>query len=837
MKKLTKKILIMLVTLLVVFANSSTVFADEGKIVQAKDNAKLAINGLEGGETVKLYQVVSATFTKDTNTNNETISYTLNSNLTEGSEKIVLLAAKDAAEQADVDAGYAAALGDPIAEVAINVADLPVDADGKIAAAGKKHTVKINGADIEFDYPSTYDEKYPFTTSAPTEKQISNISAAVNSNKLSLPEKQVDGDVTVDTTNKKWEVTAYAAAKNNIDASVTKVTPAIYEATGIYLAQVTAGPDNPATTDVNEADIIYNPVIISVGYVGNNGVMEFQGKGINVDGAVYTAPTNAAPKKDRPGVEKTVTGGYDETFACPVVATDENGDPRYVEGHNGEPDYFLYVKAASGAAQTDVDDGMAKEVGGEVWTSNVEEALLNTATNNKTGALGTKFDYQVKPTLPTYPANSVNKTLWFSDKMSTGLDYVDGSLNVTLGKSNTVVTKVFTYGTAQEKGTYLFLVPVAEGLSGEGYYQLDNVWTKVDATNTGPATHYLLAKAKDNEDGFNINFDYDAIPAADRVKEGVVLSYQGVITNEAFKGIKGNPNVVTMIYANEPDKGSTYKELDKPTNTTGLREVHDEKVVYTYEIYYKKVDDKGNPLSGAVFGLYAAEEIKYTDLTVAYIADQLINTSETINGIGRFDEILPGNYYIQEISAPDGFERNTTKYPVVVNAANATKEIRTSGTTTYEYTTDITKAIDYSATATPKAKQEGWLVGVGTGDFYELADYPEGTEANQWTFALGENQTVMGTLTNNTTHQVIYDVARAYVAKETHVSSETVTEVDHSNDPAKNRGFVYVAQVPNTKKSELPSTGGIGTYLFTTAGVAILATAAFMLIFRKKEES
>ncbi|MBP3729298.1 MAG: LPXTG cell wall anchor domain-containing protein, partial [Lachnospiraceae bacterium] len=40
--------------------------------------------------------------------------------------------------------------------------------------------------------------------------------------------------------------------------------------------------------------------------------------------------------------------------------------------------------------------------------------------------------------------------------------------------------------------------------------------------------------------------------------------------------------------------------------------------------------------------------------------------------------------------------------------------------------------------------------------------------------------------------------------------------------------------IKNTRSPELPSTGGMGTYLFTIAGVALIAVAAFMLIFRRR---
>ena len=62
-------------------------------------------------------------------------------------------------------------------------------------------------------------------------------------------------------------------------------------------------------------------------------------------------------------------------------------------------------------------------------------------------------------------------------------------------------------------------------------------------------------------------------------------------------------------------------------------------------------------------------------------------------------------------------------------------------------------------------------------------------------------------------------------------SSTTITNTEA------NPAGVAVLQFNNSKTAVLPSTGGVGTYIFTIAGVAILATAAFMLIFRKREDA
>lgn len=61
-------------------------------------------------------------------------------------------------------------------------------------------------------------------------------------------------------------------------------------------------------------------------------------------------------------------------------------------------------------------------------------------------------------------------------------------------------------------------------------------------------------------------------------------------------------------------------------------------------------------------------------------------------------------------------------------------------------------------------------------------------------------------------------------------SAATVTEPARDNDV----NCAYV-KMKNSKNPGLPSTGGMGTYIFTVVGVALLAVACFMLIFKRRK--
>ncbi len=79
-------------------------------------------------------------------------------------------------------------------------------------------------------------------------------------------------------------------------------------------------------------------------------------------------------------------------------------------------------------------------------------------------------------------------------------------------------------------------------------------------------------------------------------------------------------------------------------------------------IKLKKVDDKGQPLAGATFGLYAG-----TNTTVSPVLTCLTDAT----GICSFPVVAPGAYTVKEISAPAGYTPSPTPIPVTVSFRQA----------------------------------------------------------------------------------------------------------------------------------------------------------------------
>ena len=187
-------------------------------------------------------------------------------------------------------------------------------------------------------------------------------------------------------------------------------------------------------------------------------------------------------------------------------------------------------------------------------------------------------------------------------------------------------------------------------------------------------------------------------------------------------------------------------------------------------------------------------------------------------GVGHTTNISDGNYTLVELVPPPGYTKDSTPIPVTANWTSATTWSKHSAKREI-YTVDPNEALD-----APNPEQIGWLVGEGTNaDFYDLT--PTGTNKPVVTDFDEETQTakIDGVLVEN--------VYKAYLKLRVTTESETENTVYNNNG-----GTISLARVNNSKTPKLPSTGGIGTYMFTIAGVAILALASFMLIFRKKEQ-
>ncbi len=151
---------------------------------------------------------------------------------------------------------------------------------------------------------------------------------------------------------------------------------------------------------------------------------------------------------------------------------------------------------------------------------------------------------------------------------------------------------------------------------------------------------------KDNEGKFRI------------IETGTPEGYYGDFSNGAKKcndiTITGGNNGDTINLSNSTDgyenirvKGTiNITKIDRETNKT--------------------LAQGDGTLDGAVYGLFAAEDIYHKDKVTGrlYEANRLVRDARTVNGKITFEGIEIGRYYIKEITAPKGYLLNEEKYYV-----------------------------------------------------------------------------------------------------------------------------------------------------------------------------
>lgn len=309
-------------------------------------------------------------------------------------------------------------------------------------------------------------------------------------------------------------------------------------------------------------------------------------------------------------------------------------------------------------------------------------------------------------------------------------------------------------------------------------------------------------------------------------------------------------------------KDAEHTQLD--TFTTSLPAVGEEALYDATDqnyVKYKMSASSGCLLAGAEFKVTGPDNFETTVVTNA-------------NGIATVTDLKKGEYTFTETKAPKGFTLSTTNPQKVTTTAEWTSATKTITNGPSE--TTVYKVIDDNDN---ESTQVGWLIGeTGSGKFYQLDEFKVAADpqnpGTDWVYTEhkltrtlnGVEQVILNvykakadvTTTKATTKQeTIKNNGDAYVEKQdgTHYKATKGEEVKYiliadkatytadgwtvdetktySLDP---KGVVFLHAVANTTVNELPSTGGIGTYLFTIAGVAIIATAMFMLIFRKREE-
>ena len=179
----------------------------------------------------------------------------------------------------------------------------------------------------------------------------------------------------------------------------------------------------------------------------------------------------------------------------------------------------------------------------------------------------------------------------------------------------------------------------------------------------------ILIDATKNDD-ISITFK-DVKALVKDISDVITVEYEATLNNAAVIGLDGQVNGVTLTYSNNPNLEYKPKEDEKPKEEGKTK--WDGVIVFTYGIDIDKVDGESKKLADAKFALYTMDGTTKTYLSVN--ADGEVTplksapTTETevspANGVWistGLDDIEikgldAGDYYIQEIAAPTGYNK------------------------------------------------------------------------------------------------------------------------------------------------------------------------------------
>lgn len=305
--------------------------------------------------------------------------------------------------------------------------------------------------------------------------------------------------------------------------------------------------------------------------------------------------------------------------------------------------------------------------------------------------------------------------------------------------------------------------------------------TKTDTVNTDAENETFKVTVSDDGKALAIEFDSDY--ALENSGKKVTVTYDAKLVEEGMKyNFDSNTNKVKLEYSNDPADSSKTKETEDETYT------------YTFgidaELYgpedtqkpWNKVTEeliKGEIKK--VINTEGVETEEFVPLTGATftltntVTGKVYTTDSNEKGQLSFKGLDAGSYNLVETKAPDGYSLNDTVIPIVI-AAHYDEDGRLAD---YSITINGKKTAKYEATYT--------------------ADESTGKKE----------------ITNITT-------------KYLNDKGEEIT-LDEAQ---------YLEEILNTKLSKLPSTGGIGTTIFTIGGCAIMILAAglFFASRRKAEK-
>lgn len=422
--------------------------------------------------------------------------------------------------------------------------------------------------------------------------------------------------------------------------------------------------------------------------------------------------------------------------------------------------------------------------------------------------IGDHIEYQVviNP-IPEYEGQY--PLLYIEDTLSKGLKYDGNSVEVRIYDANAEIDKV---------------AEVPEKLAASYYEVTEPNVAQAGKQPTTLKVNFVTAT------GYTLN---------EFVGKKAVITYKATLTNDAAINEGGNTNGVQLKFTQDSRTSTGGKPIEK--------EVEDKTYTYTFDIAggvsgtnaeinaiittfnkdmllktgeIRKVpvlDADGKPvidqttgepkveetttLPGAIFTLYKDEKCTqdyvYTNESVVKKEG---GTETTFNGTisSTEDGRLPvkglkaGTYYLKETQAPTGYSLNSHVFRIDIEASYHDKDS----------TVEVTL---------PNGEK--------------VPQYKEG-ELASWSIKIDGTEVPNSGTTNTFT-----------VNHEGETTTKTVYVNQTVNEGSPENGTIAGTEIKNTKIASLPSTGGIGTTIFTFGGCAIMILAAALFFISRRKSA
>lgn len=476
-----------------------------------------------------------------------------------------------------------------------------------------------------------------------------------------------------------------------------------------------------------------------------------------------------------------------------------------------------------------------------------ENPAQDSGSHGDDHAIGDTVDFKITSMIPSYSAmfentDGVTTTVKpivynITDTMEEGLTYLNGAVDID--------------GDGTTDGPYAIVIKVGEGDAKEIYTindgsasatvnRADKTQEEIDVMFSADVPAFTYTK---NDHGYKLVFNQSYI--LDHDNYPVEITYSALVNDSAATvNYDPNDNKVDVEYTID----HTYTEgTDGEGNTVPGNTTHQEDTTYHYTFEIdgdvlggtEKTDDDGNPdtpdqtsnrthelikldengntainqaeadddsgstitkhvsnpLAGAIFELTRTDPAKGDPAEVYYsISDgdglfgpaadgtKYKDANNNEHEIKGFKGLDAGTYTLKEVKAPEGYTLNKATYTITISA---------------EY---------YSEDAEDGTYKKGMLKS------YTIAVKNDSTQETATT-----THVATYTLTEETDDQGTADTADD-------VTTQVLTTA--VSDMVDGVAAQASTLIKNTKLNALPSTGGMGSYLFTIIGVAVMAVVA-----------